>query len=96
MDGVYQVDNDVVFLDTDAIEVLPNRECELFFRLPLLSVPTSHSGRLKADATGPREDVVVVGLGERGGCVEVILAAVRVEELAVDSVPLDLHGAGGR
>lgn len=89
---MYQVDNDVVLLDADSVEVLPDRERELLLRLTLLSPPTGHRGRLETDAPGLREDEVVVGLGEGGGCVEVIFAAVGVEELAVEGGPLDLDG----
>lgn len=89
---MYQVDNNVVLLDADAVEMLPDRECELFLRLALLPLPTGHRGRLEADAPRTLEDEVVVGLGERGRCVEVIFAAVGVEELAVEGGPLDLDG----
>ena len=34
---------------------------------------------------------MVVGLGEGGGCVEFILATVRMQKLAFDGVPLDLY-----
>ena len=88
---MYQVDNDVVLLDPDTIEVFPYRERELFLRLPLLPIPADHRRRLEADATGPRKDEVVVGLGKGGGGVEFVFAAVRVEEPAVDGVPLDLY-----
>lgn len=89
---VYQVDDNVVLLDADAVEVLPDRERELLLRLPLLPLPTGHRGRLEADAPRPLEDEVVVGLGEGGGRVEVIFAAVGVEKLAVEGGPLNLEG----
>lgn len=92
MDGVYEVDDYVILLDPDAIKVFANCECELLFRLSLLPVSASHSWRLLTDASGQREDEVVVGLGEGGGGVEAILAAVRMKKLAVDGVPLDLYG----
>ena len=42
MNRMYQVDNDVVLLDTDAVEVLPYSMCQLFLRLTLLPFPARH------------------------------------------------------
>ena len=96
MDRMYQVDNDVVLVNTNAIEVFPHSLRELLLRLPLLTLSTRHSGRLETDASSPLENEVVVGLGEGRGSVEVIFAAVGMEGLAVDGVPLDLDEAMGR
>lgn len=91
VDGVDQVDNDIVFLDTNAVEVFSNSSSQLLLCLAVLLSPACHGRRVDSDAARSRENYVMVrgGEGQRG--VEAVFAAVLVECFAFNRLPLDLE-----
>lgn len=87
---VDEVDNDIVFLDTKAVEVLAHSLGQLFLVLPLLLAP-QHRRRVDPYASWLGKDRLVKSAREGAREAEVVFAAVGVKRLAVKRGPLKLH-----
>jgi len=87
---VKEVDDDVVFLDTQAVEVLPHRVRQLVFALsPEFFAPCDCWG-IDANASCLREHPLMVVTGKCGRRAQSVGSAVGMENISFESRPLKL------
>ncbi len=89
-DLVEEVNNDVVFLYTETVEMLPHSVRKLVFGLSAKFFASRNRWGVNADAPSSGEDPLMDVAGEGGRGVEAVGSAVSVEDVAVESGPLKL------
>lgn len=91
-----EIDNGVVLGDTLAVEMLPNRACQLVLHLTSKFLFPCYRRRKEPDAPGLCQDPGTVVTRVGGGCGEVVFAAVTVQEVSIERVPLNLDAIAVR
>lgn len=87
---VEEVDDDVVLLDTQAIEVLSYHVGQLVFGLSAELLASCDCRRVEADAPWLGEDPIVVVANEGGRRLEAVGSAICVEDVPFEGGPLKL------
>ena len=85
-----ETDHDFVLLDALSVEVFSHYFREIFFGLSSEFRLSCHGRRVKSDS-GPAQDKPAVAIGKGGRSVEMVFAAVLVEDFAVKGRPVQLH-----
>ena len=91
MHFVQEFNNNIVLLDSEAVEVFAYGRSELLLRLPPGLPPANHDRRVHADAAGSGQEQLVVGIDEGGRGGEVVFAAVSVKCVSVEGAPVKLQ-----